>query len=379
MEHQSDDMIRDQFSEKFTEAGRDIGRFNLAIFGKTGVGKSTLVNAIFGEVVAKTGIGSPVTEGSHLYMHVSGHFGALDTRGLEIGKDNSIILRDLEQYVREMRKSSLPEQLHIAWYCVRASDRRFEDTEEAFIRALVRLGLPVLLVFTQVSMRSGQYHPDAIELISAIRDRDLPLRGELPFFTYAKADEFAGLEPHGLHELLNATFRIAPEGVRAALTAAQKIDVKRKHDAAIKAISAAAAAAAAVGATPIPFSDAVILVPIQLGMMARVSHIYDIDIENASTAALASAAAATTTGRNLVTGLIKLVPGIGSVVGGAIAAGTAFAITLAVGQAWVVVCARISQGQLSLISGLLDREAIREVFMAEFKKNIRKHLLGSGS
>ena len=29
-----------------------LGRFNLAIFGKTGVGKSTLINAIFGEEVA---------------------------------------------------------------------------------------------------------------------------------------------------------------------------------------------------------------------------------------------------------------------------------------------------------------------------------------
>ena len=46
----------DWFGRAFTKAWRDkseeIGRFNLAIFGKTGVGKSTLVNAIFGTEIA---------------------------------------------------------------------------------------------------------------------------------------------------------------------------------------------------------------------------------------------------------------------------------------------------------------------------------------
>jgi uncharacterized protein (DUF697 family)/GTP-binding protein EngB required for normal cell division len=371
--------FRDQFSKKFEEQSESIGRFNLAIFGKTGVGKSTLINAIFGEDVAETGIGRPVTQGSHLYMHVSGHFGVLDTPGLEIGKDSSTILQDLEQYVREMRRSPLKDQVHVVWYCVRATDRRFEDTEDAFIRALDRLGLPVLLVFTQVPMRDGRYHPDALELAESIRARDLPLNGEPIFLTYARADEFAGYEPHGLQDLLDATFRVAPEGVLAALTAAQKIDMNRKRAAANKAIGVAVAAAAAAGATPIPFSDAAILVPIQLTMMASISHIYDIKIDKATTAALAATAAATTAGRSLVAGLFQLVPGFGSIVGGAIAASVASGITWAIGQAWMVVCVRIAQGEFSSVSGALDSDEIREVFMTEFKSSIKKRLPGASS
>jgi uncharacterized protein (DUF697 family) len=376
MAYGSRDWFTKQFSEKFEEKSREIGRFNLAIFGKTGVGKSTLVNAIFGEDVAATGIGEPVTSGSHLYMHAGGHFGVLDTRGLEIGIDDSTILRELEEYVREMRRAPLAEQVHVAWFCVRAGDRRFEDTEAAFIRGLDRLGLQVLLVLTQVPMREGRYHPDAIELVDAIAERDLPLRGEPIFLTNAKADEFAGLEAHGLQNLLDATFRAAPQGVQEALTAAQKIDLKRKRASADKAIRAASASAAAAGATPIPFSDAVILVPLQLAMMASISHTYDVEVDKATAAALAATAAATTAGRSLVTGLIKLVPGPGTLVGGAIAAGVASSLTWAVGQAWTTVCVRLSQGQLSSISGALDSDAIREVFMNEFKVNMRKHLPG---
>ena len=42
-----------------------------------------------------------------------------------------------------MRRLPLSEQIHVAWYCVRGMDRRFEDTEADFVRRLDELGLPV--------------------------------------------------------------------------------------------------------------------------------------------------------------------------------------------------------------------------------------------
>ena len=55
------DWFRESFRHEFDKQSAAMGRFNLVIFGKTGVGKSTLINAIFGEEVARTGIGEPVT------------------------------------------------------------------------------------------------------------------------------------------------------------------------------------------------------------------------------------------------------------------------------------------------------------------------------
>lgn len=83
-----------QFAGHYKEASKKMGRFNLAIFGKTGVGKSTLINVVFGDNVAKTGIGEPVTQDECLYFHKSGSFGLLDTRGLEIGADTETIIED---------------------------------------------------------------------------------------------------------------------------------------------------------------------------------------------------------------------------------------------------------------------------------------------
>ena len=51
------------FGKELAEAYASLGCFNLAIFGKTWAGKSTLLNAIFGAEVAETGVGRPVTKG----------------------------------------------------------------------------------------------------------------------------------------------------------------------------------------------------------------------------------------------------------------------------------------------------------------------------
>jgi predicted GTPase len=144
---------QEAFNAAFDEQAAQIGRFNLAIFGKTGVGKSTLVNAIFGEQVAATGIGRPVTQGSHLYVHRTGKLGIYDTQGLEVGRDTERIVHELSDFIQAAALRPFPEQVHLAWYCVRATDRRFEQTEGVFIAKLVQIGLPVILVMTQVPAR----------------------------------------------------------------------------------------------------------------------------------------------------------------------------------------------------------------------------------
>ncbi|HET9873583.1 MAG TPA: GTPase [Propionibacteriaceae bacterium] len=365
------DWFRDSFRQEFDKQQEAIGRFNLAIFGKTGVGKSTLVNAIFGEEVARTGIGEPVTRGSHLYLDKVGYLGIVDTQGLEVGKDDKEIIADLNKAISQMRRMALHEQIHLVWYCVRGMDRRFEDTEADFIRRLDELGLPVILVLTQVPMRDGHYHPDAVTLAEQIAAKRLPIAGGLPYMSYAKYDEFTGQPPHGLQAVLDATFRVAPAGVEGALIAAQEIDHARKAKEAQKHIAVAATSAAAAAASPIPFSDAAMLVPIQLGMMARIAQIYKIKFDRAALLAVASTTAATSAGRATFTGLLKMVPGAGTVAGGMIGAGVASTFTYAMGSAWQAVCQRVVAGGLGSLGLIMDNEALSQLFLAEFRKRLK--------
>lgn len=64
-------------------------RYNVAIVGQTGVGKSTFINYLYGECVVKADIGRPVTKnGFHpVEMEINGLPVTLfDSWGLEVGK-----------------------------------------------------------------------------------------------------------------------------------------------------------------------------------------------------------------------------------------------------------------------------------------------------
>lgn len=372
---------QEAFEAAFADAEVTIGRFNLAVFGKTGVGKSTLVNAIFGESVAATGIGRPVTMGSHLYVHRTGKLGIYDTQGLEVGRDTTRIIDELTGFIDNSRTMPFAEQVHLAWYCVRATDRRFEETEAAFIRELAGVGLPVILVMTQVpGRRDAAGHlfvaPDAVELGRQIEAMGLPIHAGRAFMVNALVDPFTGVEQHGLLELLDATFQCAPDEATDALVAAQKIDPERKAKAAEKAVNAAAAAATGAGFTPIPFADAAVLIPIQIGMMAKIANIYDIPMQRATVASLAATTVTTQAGRAAATGLLKLVPGVGTLAGGAITGGVAGTVTYAVGTAWHRICIGMAEGRYQTVSGTLDSEAIQKVFNQEVSAIIRSRGLG---
>jgi uncharacterized protein (DUF697 family) len=371
---------QEAFDRALRDADLEIGRFNLAVFGKTGVGKSTLVNAIFGEDVAPTGIGRPVTLHSHLYVHGNGKLGIYDTQGLEVGRDTDELISELRRFIGESRAKPFSEQVHLAWYCVRASDRRFEDTEETFIRKLAELELPVILVLTQVPGRrdaSGQLFvaPDAAELAMHISTLDLPVYGGRPMLVNSLADPFLGMAQHGLLELLDASFRLAPDEALDALNAAQKIDPARKAAAAAKVIKQATAAASAAGFTPIPFADAAILVPIQIGMMARIASIYDIPSQRATIASLAATTVTTQAGRATATGLLKLIPGVGTIAGGAITGTVAGSMTYAVGEAWQRVCEGMAAGRYQTVTGTLDSRAVQKVFNREVSDILRRRIV----
>lgn len=195
------------FTQRHREAVAELGCFNLAVFGKTGTGKSTLINAIFGRDVALTGTGAPVTVGLDYFAHPDGILGIYDSRGFEMGEAGEKVLAGLNQIVNDSRRKPLPEQIHAAWYTLRWSDRRFEGQQAEFVRQLSEL-VPVIFVLTQVPANlAGQKHQDAVQLARYVEAQLLPLSPDSSvYLTNALADEFTGSPVHGLQEALTATF-----------------------------------------------------------------------------------------------------------------------------------------------------------------------------
>lgn len=334
--------LQGMFEERLAEAFAALGTFNLAVFGKTGVGKSTLVNAIFGRDVARTGMGQPVTRGLVYHRHPDGFIGVYDSEGFETGTAGDVILDGLRSLVAEHGTRPMDQRIHAAWYLVRWSDRRFEQAQQQFVRALHDVGLPVIVVLTQVPTRDGAIHPEALEFAAYIESLGLPLAPDgRVVLTNALADPFTHSPVFGLQDLLDRTYEVAPEAATRALTAAQVVDIGRKKKVVDGIVNQAAAIAAGIGAAPIPFADAALLVPNQVQMIARITAAYGLPPSRSRALAAAGSilltGGATMAGRYAVTNLLKFVPG-GMVAGSAISATVAASLTKAVGMAWSKVC-----------------------------------------
>lgn len=361
------------FTQRHAQAVADLGRFNLAVFGKTGAGKSTLINAIFGREVAKTGTGPPITTGLNYYQHPDGILGLYDSQGFETGHAGDAVLAGIERIVNESRTQPIERQIHAAWYVVRWSDRRFEPAQAQFVRKLATM-VPVIFVLSQVPVTAdGRVHGDALELAAFIESYQLPLApANIVILTNALRDDFLRTEVFGLNTLLDATFSTAPEATRRALVAAQLIDKERKRQAANVVIKAASAAALATGLTPIPFSDAAILVPIQVAMIARITAAYGLTVPSSKLAALVGSmllsSGATTAGRWLVSAALRFVPG-GQIPALAISGAVAASLTTAIGKAWVEVCERMLERDTT--GSPMDMAAMQALFRTEFQRRFR--------
>ncbi len=363
--------VEGMFEDRLAEAFAALGCFNLAVFGKTGVGKSTRVNAVFGRDVARTGVGSPVTKGLIYYRHPDGFLGLYDSEGFETGTAGDAIVSGLRSLIAQHRAKAVDEQIHAVWYLVRWSDRRFEQGQEQFVRELAALGLPVILVLTQVPNRDGQVHPEALEFARYIEGLDLPIspHGRV-LLTNALEDPFSGSPVYGLQNLLDVTYEVIPAAAEAALTAAQVLDVGRKKKAVAAIINQAVVVAAGVGATPIPFADAALLVPNQVTMIARITAAYGLPPSRSRALATAGSVVltggATMAGRYAVTSLLKFVPG-GAIAGSAISATVAGALTKAVGHAWARVCEYALAMGSAQRDAFLDSPQVTEQFLTFLK------------
>ena len=321
----------DRIRADIDNALQEMGTCNVLIAGRTGVGKSTLVNSIFHGRMAETGHGRPVTRAARFISKEGVPLGVWDTRGLEMA-DFQETLGELTKLV-ESRATDLDPRhhIHVAWLCLHEDGRRVQTAERDLCRMLAA-HMPVLGVITKARSDDG-FHAEARRLLPQAKTI-LRVRAIAETF-----DDGHTLEPVGLDGLVDATMKQLPEGTRQAFAAAQRVSLSQKKQQARRTIVTCSGGAAAAAATPIPFADAAVLVPIQIAMLARVSAIYGLDVTRSYVSGLVTAAlgptAATVGGKALVANLLKLLPGAGTVLGGVINATAAVTLTTAIGEVYI--------------------------------------------
>ena len=253
----------------------EVNNSNILVIGRTGAGKSTLINSIFGEEVAATGRGAPVTPNFDFFPVSPGAFGLYDSRGFELGQTGPEIARIVDEQVGSQWDKPTADQIALAWLVYRIPPPRAEREDIQLVETLRRLGIQVIVVITNVTQHQGSLHTDHATEIGAIRQLFAPhVLGVCATNSLAAP---ATPEVFGHDELVDLTVASLPEAQRAAFVIGQKINRARKAAIAQEWTRTAAGKAFAAGAQPVPLLDDWMLHDIVSKLVRRLCQLYALE------------------------------------------------------------------------------------------------------
>lgn len=344
--------------------------------GKSGVGKSTLINSIFRGNLVETGIGRPVTKSIRKIEKEGFPLAIYDTPGFELsGQQQSSVKDQIMDLINEgLRSKDINNTIHCIWYCVNVfGNRTFDDTELQWLRNLTESNkvtrVPIIVVLTQAIDRDR-----AAEMKQMIEKENLDIKKVVPVLAQDLSinREYVA-KAYGLDRLIDIMSAVLPNELQDTLQNLQKVSLESKKYASQAVIATAVAASFGEGFAPIPFSDAALLVPTQVSMIAGITAIFGMDVSKSFLTGFISAtlgtAGATILGKTIVSNLLKLIPGVGTVAGGAISGTTAGLLTTALGEAYIKIMELIYTGEMKAEDLYSDvgMEKMKNVFHTQLK------------
>lgn len=342
------------------------------LFGRTQSGKSSIIKYLTGADDAEIGSGfRPCTRFSREYPFPTPDaplLTFLDTRGLdEPGYDPQ---EDLDKF------NSLA---HVLVVTVKAMDHAQENVLRHLetIRA-ANPKRPVLLALT--CLHEGypqQQHPQPYpfgntlypegvtqELLKSIalqHERFKPLVDDIVPIDLTKPEEGFTEPNFGGAELRASIMNHLPKAYRETLRTLDEA-THEFRDAALRrampVIISYSTLAAGAGAIPVPFVDMLLLPGIQAKMVHELANLYGQPLTAERFWEIASSLGAGVLARQAAREAVKIIPGIGSAAGAALAAG----MTYALGRAFCQYYQAIREGHIP------DRDALKKLFETELAR-----------
>ena len=315
------------FAKQYEDKLAHQKRPTILVAGYTGAGKTTLIQSICGKEVVpdcRIGAGLPQTQDFNFYENALIRF--WDSKGLEPGDSEKGFIERTNAFVRRLQDdANVDNHIHLAWYTIQGPGARVTPCD---LRLIKEIFPNVLVLITKADITKPRQKADMIEVLL---NEGLP---ESRILLSSENDEVS------LKKVVNVSYELLPEAYRDAFVSAQRIDFDTKRLRGQIAIHSAAAAAAAAGAFPLPVSDALVITPIQVGLVASLAIIFGEDIERLRIAL--APILLQEVGVLTASSLTKMVPGLGSVIQATVAAG----LTEALGQLLFEYLVRRSKARL---------------------------------
>lgn len=363
-------------------------RGNVLVIGNTGVGKSTLINAVLGEERAKTGWGRRgTTDRLQIYENDELPFRLIDTIGFEpTRRKERDAIRAVKQWSKERAKnddghSAENTDINVIWFCIDGTSRKlFPQAIDALAKATsMWKSVPIIAVITKsYSVPERMENAELVYTAFEKHRRGKNLKRVIPVVAKVYAlDETAYAAPEGITELIEATNQIMPEGIRAGKEDVARFKLNRKRALAQGLVGTSTAAAVVVGAIPIPLADAAILTPVEIAEINNIARIYGVRKNDRSAHfinTIVEVGTISTVARAAISG-IKAIPGV-NIAASVLNAVIAGSIVAAIGEGSIYAFEQIYLGKKSLNDVEWVRTIMEEKFSAEFIRRVNKVLGG---
>ncbi len=363
---------------------------NIAVVGLTGVGKSSLINAIFGKPVAPTGAGETITTERKMYsswdFNIDVPVNIYDSPGYEAGTGEEPFVLETVHFLEEKCVKGPGEQIHLIWYLISAPGARLKRFDVDIINCINKNLIPAIIILSQCDRASLDEKSKLHECIRKAGFSKVYDIIELAAFPLSLADGEKICRPFGIEELLEQTVKLLPEIYVDALLMAQKVDIASKRILAWKYVKEASIGCFGGGAIPLPGTAPLSAIAALGYMYGQIMTVYGYTKFNVALgiSGMTLGGAVTLTIDGIADLFSATFPGVSVFTGAA-----AGAFVMASGMAFAKTCERLALGK---VSGSEDevKNKLREIFREEFEKfrnlkvnkpsdfdNAAKHFLSS--
>ena len=362
------DEIAKKCMDAINEKLKNLKKLNIIVVGKSGVGKSTLINSLFRDKIAETGLGRPITTEIRKIEKKDYPMAIYDTPGFELSEGQQAKVKEeiIELIHKGLATGDINNAIHCIWYCINVGgNRTFDQTEINWLKELIEKNkvtkVPIIVVLTQACPKTK-----GKQMQTLVEKENLDIIKVIPVL--AQDMDFDGeyvAKAYGLDQLVDIMSEALPEELQDTLQNVQKASLKSKK----KRSRAVVAAASAVD-----FGEGFIPIPSQITMIASITTNFGMSISKSVIMSFISStigtAGTTILGKSMVSNLFKLIPGVGTGVGGMISGSTASLLTTALGEAYIKFMEMIYKGELKK-EDLYDQngqKAISKMFKEELTK-----------